>query len=236
MTTIADRATEVLRMLGNRNDLGSRVNEWIRASYVELAMGFDFEELEETHNGTTDAANNTDAYEYPEVSLNNNNWEVRAVKSITLHGNNNNRVLPLVRKDIRWIDKLPLTYGDPAIYCPFKNTIILRPAPSTDWTIRWRVWLKPLIVADNNSDIGNTEILLPDDWLEIVDLSAAMRGHAALLERDKAAELMQLLYGSEDSRTGRRIPGLIKQKMLRKHAEVGLSEYGINPRVKRYSK
>lgn len=241
MTTIADRATRVMNMLGNRTDLESRAYAWLRDAYLELGMGFEFEELEETIDTTIDGVNNNNGvYDYPTYNNNNNTWYTRAVKSLVISSNNNTRVVPLVKKDVRWIDKLPESSGDPAIFCPYKNQVILRPIPNTDWNMKWRVWLKPYIVANNNNnnnegtEVSTTEILLPEDWLEILDYAACLRGHVELLERDKAAEVLQLLYGSEDQRSGRRVPGLVKMKMNRRQAETMASDWGITPRVRKY--
>jgi hypothetical protein len=235
MSNIADRAARVVLMLGNRSDIASRANEWVRDSYIELGMGYDFEELEETHNTSIDGNNEEDTYVYPTVSVSINNWEVRAIKALTLHNNNNNnQVIPLVKKDIRWIDKLPPTTGTPAIFCSYKDSVILRPVPDGDWVLRWRVWLKPRIESGNN--MHTTNILLPDDWMEILDWSAALRGHTELLERDKAAEVMQLLFGAEDQRLGRKVPGLIKQRLLRKHAEIPVDDWGMRPRKRSYTR
>lgn len=237
MTTIAERAERVIAMLANRTDIRARVEAWLRDAYYELGMSYDFEELEATHN--MDVGNNESTYEYPEVSIANNNWEVRAIKALTLRGNNNNTIIDLTRKTIQWIDRYPEIYDRPVLYAPFRNSIVLHPIPSSNWTLRWRVWLKPRIeIEDNNNNLymNSTQICLPDDWLEILDYSAALRGHIELLERDKAGEVMQLLFGADDPRTGRRIPGLIKQKMLRKHAESPIGDWGMRPKVRGYTK
>jgi hypothetical protein len=239
MATIAERAVRVLSMLGNRTDLVSKIEGWVRDAYFEFGMKYDFEELEETHNLAITGANNNNTYTYPTLTLNNNSWYVRGIKALTLFGNNNTRVIPLIKKDIKWLDRLPETQGSPAIFCSFKNSIIMHPTPNTDWTLRWRVWLKPRIeIEDNNNNLhmNSTEILLPEDWLELIDYGAALRGHVDLLERDKAGEIMQLLFGSEDPRNGRKIPGLISQRLLRRHAESPMNDWGMRPKRMGYTK
>jgi hypothetical protein len=239
MATIAERALIVISMLGNRTDLQTKVEGWLKASYFEIGMRYDFEELEDTHNTSIVGLNNNNTYPYPTLSISNNNWEVRAIKALTLFGNNNNRVIPLVKKDIKWLDRMPEVLGPPAIFCSYKNSVILHPTPNTDWTLRWRVWLKPRIEPEDNNNnlyMNATEILVPDDWMEVVDYGAAMRGHTDLLERDKAGEIMQLLHGSEDPKTGRRIPGLIGQRLLRRQAESPMNEWGIRPQKRGYTK
>lgn len=239
MATIADRVARVTAMLGGRTDIASRVENWIRDAYVDLGASYDFEELEQTHN--TDVTSGNNEYAYPTLFLNNNTeqWEVRAIKTLTLRGNGNNRVVPLTRRHITWLDRFPPQNGDPAIYCPYHNNVVIFPTPASDWILRWRVWLKPRIVqtdSNNNIFMNSTPLMMPDDWLEILDYAAAMRGHTELLERDKAAEVMQLLFGAADPRTGRRVPGLIDQKMLKRHAESNQNDYGMRPIKRGYTR
>jgi hypothetical protein len=241
--TIAGRESRVVAMLGGRNDVLSRVDNWIRDAYIDLGMSYAFEELEATTSTSVDGANQNNTYDYPTYTDgNNNNWNVRAVKALTMlesNNANNNQVLPLVKKPIQWLDRYPTSVGAPTIFCPYKRQVILHPNPSNTydgWILRWRVWLKPRIALDgNNNTDNNTEILLPDDWMEILDYSSALRGHTELLERDKAGEILQLLHGSEDPRKGRRIVGLIEQKLLQRQAESQYDDWGMRPRIRRYT-
>jgi len=236
---IADRVSRVTLMLGNRSDLQTRVEQWIRDSYIDLGTSYEFEELEETVDITVDGNNSNNTYPYPVYNDGNNNRDTRAVKSLKLlSGNNesNNLVIPLVKKTIGFLDQIPYSVGTPAIWAPFKRQIIVRPGPSSSYDgylLRTRVWLKPLIISGNN--MNSTELLLPDDWLEILDYAAALRGHTELLERDKAAEVLQLLHGSEDPRSGRRVPGLIAMKLTQRQAETRYGDWGMKPRNRRYT-
>jgi hypothetical protein len=239
MYKITDRSSRVIAMLGGRTDLQSRVEAWIRDAYIEIGMAYDFEELEEVVETSVDGNNSNNTYDYPAYNDGNNNWETRAVKNLVMlesNNANNNQVIPLTKKGIDFVDRLPTAIGRPAIYAPYKRQVVLHPDPSNTydgWLLRWRVWLKPLILAGNN--MNNTEIHLPDDWLEIIEYSAALRGHTELLERDKAGEILQLLHGSEDPRKGRRVPGLIEQKLLAKHAEARYGDWVIRPKVRSYT-
>ena len=236
MTTISDRAVEVAKMLGGRSDLTSRIYDWLGGAYIELGMGYDFEELEETVDVTITGTAEDDTYDYPSVAAAAPVPEqpTRAVKSIVLLDSTTSttRVVPLMKKNVQWTDKLIPSLGVPAIWAPFKNSIILRPVPNENWTMRCRVWLKPVLYAT----VQDTVLNLPWDWLEILDYSAAIRGHIALMERDKANEITALLHGSEDPRSGRRTPGLIRQKLIRKQAESFYDDWGMRPVVRGYTK
>jgi hypothetical protein len=92
-------------------------------------------------------------------------------------------------------------------------------------------WQKP---QQDPNDIGATELLVPDDWLEVVDLGAMMRGHISLGERDKAQEIQQLLFGFTVPTSGKFTPGLMATMYNRRQAEAPGMDYNIQPtQVKR---
>ena len=225
MATILDRAPEVIAMLGNRTDITSRVYQWISDAYVELAMGYKFEELEDTRMPLTSAW--VDTYPY--------DTDVRAVKTLSITFNLGTPAQTqrrLWRRNIRNIDRYSNQPGSPAVYAPYNRSAILRPVPDQSYQMTWRVWLKPAI----DPTIQNTILNVPDDWLEIIDYAAAMRGWTKLMEFDKSQAIFAMLFGGgEDQKTKKPYPGLIKGKMLLRQAESEDDNYPISPRVRRYS-
>jgi hypothetical protein len=231
MSTILDRVDRVRAMLGNRRDLDTRIVSWLRDSYIELGMNYPFEDLEDS--ALIDVVPGTDKYSYPTTSVLNGSdtigFSTRAIKSVTLVLSNGSTI-PLRKRNIKFLDRYSSSVGRPSIYASYHNVIVIRPVPNADPSkMLWRIWLKPKIEYDTLS----TEILLPEDWLEILDYMAAFRGHTELVERDKAQEIFTLLHGTEDTRSGRRNPGLIKQRILRRQAESVDEEYPIRPIIRR---
>ncbi len=222
MATIADRESDVKFMLGNRTDLDDRIRRWYRDGYLEIGRSYPFEELEDTVEDTMVAT--IAEYDYPD--------EARAIKTITMLFDQQQE-RRLWRRHIRIIERYPTQApGRPIIYAPFGNQIIVRPVPDQSFDFRWRIWKKPII----DSTIKDTVLNVPDDWLEVLDYAAALRGHVALLERDKAAEVHAILFGGVDPRNGKKSTGLIAEKMrTRSQAENVDSEYAIRPRVRRYT-
>lgn len=230
---IDERVERVKMMLGNRPDLELRIIDWLSDSYVELGMAYKFAELEDTYLMPT--VDGTAIYDYPVTAAANGSrlegYETRAIKGLTVMDSNGAR-RPVHPKNIRIIDRYPTTSeGSPSIYASYGRQLYVRPVPDKEYTLIWRVWVKPLIETNR----GATLIYLPDDWLEILDITAAMRGHAELLERDKAQELFQHLHGCEDPRSGRRIPGIIQQRLTQRQAEFEMEEYATNPKYRRYT-
>ena len=224
MALISDRTANVKFKLGNRTDIDTKIEEWYRDAYLEIAYGYPFEELEETVHDTM--VKDIDAYDYPD--------EARGIKVITIEFDTGERRLR--RRHIRNIERYQSTLapGQPALYAPFGNQIIVRPVPSASFNFRWRIWKKPTI----EDTLADTLLEVPDDWLEILDYAATIRGHTDLLERDKAGELHAILHGgsyTNSDGTVRRFPGIIKQRLLRRQAEHVDSEYAIRPLIRRYT-
>lgn len=218
--TLGSLAAEVQLNLGNRSDIASRVNGWLADAYIDLGSALPFPTLEITLNDQF--TQGIDIANYPA--------DLRAVKTITLQttvsGSNTVRIW---RRDIRVIRRYSLAQGQPAIYAPYGLGIIVRPVPDRQYQFIWDYWQQPQITTDQIS----TNILLPQDWIEILKLSATLRGHIGLFERDKAGELRQLLFG--DPKHPEENPGLIKQKLLQRTAENVDSEFSIRPRIRRFT-
>ena len=228
-TTIGDIIPILIGQLGNRNDLATKCTIWLAAAYIEVAMAYPFDELEKTILDS--AAIGVDYLDYP---TDDNGEVVRAIKSIVLILSDGS-TQPLQKKNIKVIDRYHSTSkGPPSIYAPFESLVYLRPVPDKTYDLKWRVWRRPHL----DTVVNDTVIELPDDWLEIVGYSAAIRGFTDLLEADKAAAIMQLLHGVTNPKTGAKLtPGLIAQKLLRKTVESEDSDYPIAPLTptRRYS-
>lgn len=226
--TINALVNEVTLELGNRSDLAiipsgqtiSRVVLWIKEAYLDFAMSYPFEDLESTV--PDQFVPNIDTYAYPDSA--------RAIK--TVNGQNaDGTMFPVKRKHIRVVRRYTTNVNAnarPAIYASYANTIIVRPIPDISYTLLWDVWMKPQFTTD----VISTQILLPDDWIELLRMASVMRGHNYLLERDKAREIYIALYGDP---TKRNRPGLIREKMLKSAAENVDSEYAIRPMPRVYT-
>lgn len=218
---ISDRLASVQTKLGNRSDLDLRIYNWLRDAYIEMAYAYSFDELQDSEDQSS--VDGTSKYNYPS-SVGVNNAEVRAIESLALIDTNGQSIL-LDRKSIRIIDEYSTEVESrPSIYATWNEQtatgvqrfIELRPVPdSSDYTLRWRVWLEPII----ESTVQNTYLRCPLDWLEIIDYGASIRGFTELLEHDRANATRDLLYGFIDPTSGRRQPGLIASRMTRRQAE-----------------
>ena len=233
MALISDRKPEALLELGNRTDIDSgstptRLDKWYRDSYIELCMNVPLETLEVL--GVQDQfVQNIDTYQMPADS--------RFPKCITMFlsgsisGASIASVITLDYKDITVIRQMTSQApGPPSVYTLFNNQVIVRPVPDVNYTILWDYWQLPQI----STPVATTPLNVPLDWIEIVDLGALMRGFRALLERDKARELQELLYGFKTP-SGKMVPGYITYRQTQQQAGSEWENYGLQPRLRRYT-
>ena len=239
--TITNHVAAVRQKLGNRTDIDTRIENWLRDAYRELAYAYPFDELYDSKDTSTIGpvgSTVTSRYDYP-TSIGVNNAEVRGLRSLAIIDSSNVSIL-LERRSIRYIDEYSTTVPSrPSIYATWAEQtatgvtrfVELRPVPNTVYTLRWRLWLLPIIAGT----IGDTILRVPFDWLEIIDYAAALRGFSELLEHDRANAIRDLLYGFIDPTNGRRQPGLITSRMTNMQAEYAAGIISTGPLAQRYS-
>lgn len=216
-TTIGSLVSPVASLLGNRTDLASKITEWIKGGYYDLATTIPFETLEESES--TQTISGIDSYDYPEGA--------RAIKDLTIYISNAPRTL--FKRNMKIIRQYQrLNSSVPSIWAPFGGQFYLRGVPNGAYPLDIDFWKWPTIATV----VNNTVIQLPPDWIEIVTYEAQMRGYIDLQEPDKAASIRTLLYGNP-MKPG--MPGLIKQRLTRIQAEYQDANYGMRPRTTRYT-
>jgi|SRR5215831_1502338 len=225
--TIADRLPIVRGLLGGREDKDTEIANWIANSYQSLGSSLPFETLEDTANPTTVAG--TDNYPYPPTA--------RGIKSIVIGipAANPQTFPPLIKKNVQLLDRYGPQRGTPSLWAPFGANYLVRQVPNDNYPLIVRFWIRPQIqflVGTTNADPA-TPLFVPDDWLEILDYSAQLRGYMDLQEFDKAQVIRTLLYG--DPANIKRVPGLIKANLRRIQAEQDTNQYGLRPRIRRYA-
>lgn len=213
---------------GNRTDIDARITGWLKDAYLELS-GYPLETLEESTQDTT--APGQDTYSYPS--------NARSLKAITLVDAslvNGSPVQPR-KKNIQVVRRYMIgTQGMPAVWAGFGSSYILRPTPDRAYTVYLDYWKKPALDPDevDVTTINECLVELPDDWFEILVRLAAQKGYSDLQEQDKSMAEHQLVFGDPGQQG--KAPGMIKERMTRNAAENGVSNYGIRPRIRRYTR
>lgn len=229
---ISDRKINVAMKLGNRLDVltpapgstftYSRVSGWLRDAYIAVATCRAFEQTEFTFQFQT--VKGSDSYVIPVQS--------RAFKALTGYDQCGTPI-DVKWKDIAYIRRyntgtqpqsVPL-FSRPSIFTLFANQIIFRPVPDQSYTFFFDYWQRPMIAPD----VDDTPLLLPDEWLEIVDYAASVRGNAELGQTDIARAQQELVYGFTDPQTGRFVPGILERMQNRTQAQAPFVDYGLQP-------
>lgn len=241
MATIEDRRTFVQYELGNRADLSqagvdgapSRIDNWIWQSYLNLGMSYGFDESETTIQGQWQ--NGMNVISYPD--------DARAIKALTFY-RQSGTVVRVNWKDIAYIRRYSIqqpgssnmlpSVGPPSVVADYANDIYVRPlCDQSIYNYYLDYWQKPqqaLGGTDGDNSIQDTELQVPEDWLEVIDMGAMMRGHISLGEKEKAGAIQQNLFGFTIPTTGKFVPGLIATMWTRRQAQAPFMDYGIQPR------
>lgn len=231
--TISQRKVPVSMKLGNRADLlqpaagsgasYSRISGWLRDAYIAVTAVRTFEQTEVTYNFTT--TQGADTYQLP--------WQVRAMKSFEGYDSTGTPI-HVSWKNMAYIRRYnpgtqPPSTGTfqsrPSIYTIWGQSIVFRPTPDNAYTFYMDAWQRPQITGD----VDSTPLLVPDEWLEVVDYEAAVRGNAELQQEDKSRNMQELLYGFTDPNTGRFVPGIIERMESREEASAPYVDWGIQP-------
>lgn len=225
---LGDFIPDVRKNIGGRTDQDDNISKWLRDAYREIAGGYPLETLETSDQDV--AVPGIDTYSYPE--------NCRALKSITLVDSAVTGATPIQpkKKNLQVVRRYPaLPSGTPAVWAPFGLEYIIRPAPSRAFTIFLDFWKKIDLAANEAviATINSTEVELPDDWFEILTQSATEKAHRDLQESDKAMAIHSQLFG--DPNSVRKTPGVIKERLTRNAAENVLSDYGMRPRMRRFT-
>lgn len=245
MATLGSLSGEINAMLGNRRDVltyttfpsvpnpqdSDRLMIWLKEAYTEICLGYRFEELEQSVTDTFVAT--VDTYQLPALC--------RMLRSVSILVGTQQQPRLIKRRHIRNIRRYQTTsLGPPSVYAPYnpggQPSIIVRPVPDQGYPLIWDIQAKPTFDSTAGHTIDKTVIFLPDDWVDILKWSTCLRGHTALVERDKAAEIQTLLFGGYDPGQGRRVPGMIKQRIAsRDQVDIEDVEFGLQPMVRRYT-
>lgn len=221
-TTITMMAVDVKFNLGNRSNIDTQINQWIRDAYREIGNNFPLETLEISLDSVMSAG--TYIYDYPS--------DGRAIKSISIQSDITNQAGPieLVMKDIRYLQRYPLNQtGIPSLWAPFNRQIHVRMSPADAYPLALKYW--QFVSIDPNT-LGDTVLMVPDDWLEVIQYEATRRGFIALKQYMDAQALHMLLHGDPKNPGD---PGLIKRKLTQNAAESAISDYAISPKIRRYT-
>jgi len=230
MATIASLASEVILKVENRTGDLVRAETWLKHAILEISSNPDFRnefDQLEVLGPTFELTIGTQTYAFSNVvpagDINIGTLDV--VLFIDPPTN-------LLRRKLRHshyqeVDKFQTLSAPPIVWYRFADTIGFNPVPDKAYTVQARV----LREHPFNTPLGDTTVLLPNDWDEILEWSAAMRGFMELLEYGKAMDIRNILHG--DPKHPDR-PGLIEGRKKRREREDWRHEGALRPVIRTY--
>jgi hypothetical protein len=189
----------VWEKLSQRADVLTLGTQWVADAVIELSRSYPFEDLQDTGPVVQMAANQ---YQYPLATFINPTDVIASsnlVPSFYMFYNTPNPGVPgynpgigLTYKSIDSLELMFSTPGTPAYWSRWQNNIYIAPAPTNAYYCYMRYQKQHPF---SKPALANDVIMLPDEWREIVEYAAAMRGAGNLRMLDYAQQYKQILFG-----------------------------------------
>jgi hypothetical protein len=234
--------TETVRKLENQisTDRLSDIDRWLRDSLIEIAGNPDyrdsFPELEEfgpTFN-LTGGPIGTSVQEYAETNfIPVGDFLIKTLDFlIWIDYPTNTKTRQLDPTNFQETDKFQSFPSLPTQWYRFGTNIGFEPTPNQNYQVQARLMRRHPITDYFNASgqLNTTTILLPNEWFEVLEWCAAMRGYMELLNYERAAQIRTMLWGDPDKPNDN--PGLIASVKTKRRSEAWLVQQPLRPVVK----
>lgn len=230
-TFIRDLESEVILRCENKTTDTSRADVWLRDALLEISGNPDYRESFDQLEVTGPVFNLTQGQqEYPFTSLiaaGDYNLKTFDIMLWTDYPTNSVRK-KLHYNDFREVDKFQQTQSIPVEWYRFGDNVGFNPVPNNPYQIQARVYRRHPLPAVNLRD---NQVLLPQEWNEVLIWAAVMRGYMEYLEFEKAQGVRTMLYGDPKHPDK---PGMIDNIKIRRRAEAWFEESALRPIVRGY--
>lgn len=185
MAIINDSVSNVVKRINRSDaDINASAINWLVQAYVDIASRYPFVEFQRYFNRATVTGQRE--YNLPDG--------VRAVLAITFQDTSitNSNGTPLTRRlkktSFREIARANFNVASASYrYARWNDKIFLDPIPDRDtYNVILYTWVYP-----DASSRENTTILLPPEWIEVMEWEAVWRGHNEQLDYDAARHVME---------------------------------------------
>lgn len=238
--TIANLEAETIRKLENDTSANADVDRWLRDSLIEIAGNPDyrdsFPELEEfgpTFN-LIGGPIGTSIQEYAETNfIPIGDFLIKTLDFLLwIDFPTNTRSIQLIHTDFQDTDKFQSFPSQPTMFYRFGLSIGFEPPPDKNYQVQARIMRRhPITDYFNASGLLNTTVLLlPNEWFEILEWCAAMRGYMEKLNYERAAQIRTMIWGDPSKPNDN--PGLIASIKTKKRAEAWLQTGSLRPVIK----
>jgi hypothetical protein len=173
LQTYDDIKSEVIKRLGNRQDLATRADQWANDAFAELTQApkASFRELDALYEIVAPAG-------MPRIQVPADFWFILSLRD-------KERKLDQVHWQV--IDRIYRTSGIPTRFARYQDYLELDPIPSMDWpmVMRYRRRLPKLI--------SGMPIPLEREWHEMLVILTVSKGLEALQRFEEAAVNRQMI-------------------------------------------
>jgi hypothetical protein len=242
MATIMQQLeAETIFKLENRISEQANVDRWLRDTIIEISGNPDYRDSFpdlEIYGAITNLVGGTQAtavQEYPETQFialaSDYNIKTLDFMIWTDYPTNMNR-RQLTTGHYQEADRFSSYPSLPTEWYRFGNTIGFDPPPNKNYQVQARIMRRHPITDYFNAagQLNQTPILLPNEWYEVLEWAAAMRGFMELLEFEKASEIKTMLWG--DPAHPNDNPGLIASVKTKRRGEAWMQQQPLRPIVK----
>lgn len=229
--TIGDLASEVILKLENRTSDLKRAYQWLAESLLELTsdskLREEFDQFEAKGPPFILSPNQRE-YAFSNV-LNFPDYNDGTLDMIIwTDPPANTNYLRLNYTVYQFADTYSNNPGRPTAWYRFNDLFGFDLVPDMKYQIQVRYQQQYPIAQP----LQNTQVLLPNNWLDVVVLIAVYRGFIELNEYEKASATYQILHGDPEKPGD---PGLIYKRRKRFQREAWRQETSLRPWVGRYS-
>ena len=191
--------------LSQRADVFTLGVQWVADAVLELSQNYPFQGLQRTTAAPVQMT--TGVYQYPfstwvnagDIPAFGTTANPKLIPSFFMFYNNPlnttqgyNPGIGLMYKTIDSLELMFSTPGTPAYWTRFNNQVFIAPQPTNAYWSYMRYQIQHPI---SNPPVLTDEIFLDDDWREIIEYAAALRGAGDLRMLDYATQYHSILYG-----------------------------------------
>lgn len=242
-TTIQDLEQEVVQKLENRTTNTNNIDRYIRDALIEITSNVDlrdsFPDLE-TRGPVYDLIGGPlgiSVAEYDDTSF---VWpgtvNVKFLNFIIwIDFPFNTRTKKLNPGVYQEADEFTQGPSMPVEWYRIGHLIGFYPRPNRNYRVQGTYQRRhPITDWFNNAGMLNTTpILMANEWFEIIEWLAAVRGFAELLNYPRAEEVYNMVWGKPDPQnSGERLPGLVTNVKSLRRAEAWLRQQPLRPIIK----
>jgi len=244
--------------LRQRTDLAPVLPYYIAQALIDISQNTEFEDLKTTGPLTAFTQN---VAEYPIIGnqfIYPGDYRLTFIDSWFVYFTTGINVQPGVstgkeidKRDMRVVEPMSKILGLPSVYTIHgsnKNSgrIVVGMMPDQPYACQMRYQRQhpfnipygQVVLAQSDADLANklgqSEILIPDDWTDIIVYYAAEKACDDIGMNEVGQQYHQKLFGYKDKR-GNSMPGLITAKQTEEERNTLFNSRALRPIVRRYT-